>query len=128
MEVADILYDRLFSVAPQVRPLFRRDTSEQKRMLMAVFGTAVAGLGRMDKLKPTLGELGHRHVTYGVEPAHYHVFGEALIWALEKRLGDDFTPAIKQAWVDAYAELADAMINAADEAASGSADRKIAEA
>lgn len=126
MEAADLLYGRLFSVAPQVRPLFRGDTSEQKRMLVAVLGTAVAGLGRLDKLKPTLWELGRRHVTYGIEPAHYRLFGDALVWALEKRLGNDFTPAIKQAWVDAYAELADAMINVADEATSRPAGRGIA--
>lgn len=118
MEAIDLLYDRLFSIAPQVRPLFRGDASEQRRMLMTVLGTAVVGLGRLDKLRPTLGALGCRHATYGVEPAHYWLFGDALIWALETRLGNSFTPAIKQAWVDAYAELANAMINAAEEATS----------
>lgn len=123
MEAVDLLFNRLFSIAPQVRPLFRGDTSEQRRMLMAVLGTAVAGLGRLDKLRPTLWVLGRRHATYGIESAHYRLFGDALVWALEARLGDSFTPAIKQAWVDAYAELADAMINAADEATSRPARR-----
>ena len=121
MEAVELLYDRLFSIAPQVRPLFRGNSSEQRRMLMTVLGTAVAGLGRLDKLGPTLGALGCRHATYGVEPAHYWLLGDALIWALETRLGNAFTPAIKQAWVDAYAELADAMIAAAEEATSAPA-------
>ncbi|MGI9450918.1 MAG: globin family protein [Geminicoccaceae bacterium] len=121
MGAIDLLYDRLFTIAPQVRPLFRGDASEQRRMLMTVLGTAVAGLGRLDKLRPTLGALGCRHATYGVEPAHYWLFGDALIWALEMRLGKSFTPAIKQAWVEAYAELANAMINAAGEATSAPA-------
>ncbi|MEZ5931497.1 MAG: globin family protein [Alphaproteobacteria bacterium] len=116
MEAVDLLYDRLFSMAPQLRPLFRGDAPEQKRMLMAVLGTAVAGLGRLDKLKPTLSALGRRHAGYGIEPEHYRVFGDALIWSLEQHLADALTPAIRQAWVEAYAELAAAMIDAADEA------------
>jgi nitric oxide dioxygenase len=111
LEAVDLLYARLFSIAPEVRPLFRGDSSEQKRMLMAVLGTAVAGLGRLDKLKPTLGALGHRHSAYGIKPAHYRLFGDALVWALETHLGNSFTPAIKAAWREAYAELADTMIN-----------------
>ena len=79
----------------------------------------------MDKLKPTFRELGRRHVTYGVEPEHFQIFGDALVWALEKRLGNDFTPSIKQAWSKAYAEVANAMIDAADEAATKSSDRGI---
>ena len=125
MEAVDLLYDRLFSIAPKVRPFFRGDTSEQGRMLMAVLGTAVAGLGRLDKLRPTLGALGCRHATYGVEPAHYWLFGDALIWALETRLGNSFTPAIKEAWVDAYAELANAMIDAVEEATLRHAGRDV---
>lgn len=96
-------------------------------MLMAVLGTAVAGLGRFDKLKPTFSELGHRHVDYGIEPEHYLLFGNALVWALEKRLGNEFTPKIKHAWVVAFGELAAAMIDGADdEAATELADRSTA--
>ena len=77
----------------------------------------------LDKLKPALQELGRRHVAYGIEPAHYRFFGDALIWALGKRLGSDFTPSIKEAWVDAYADLADAMIDASHNGADHVADR-----
>lgn len=112
-QVANLFYDRLFSIAPQVRPLFPDDLSKQKKMLMAVLETAVIGLGRLDKIKPALEVLGRRHIAYGVEPAQYTLFGDALLWTIERHLGKDFTLALKEAWTDAYAALSEAMIDAA---------------
>jgi hemoglobin-like flavoprotein len=109
---ADLFYDRLFSQAPQIRPLFSKDLSEQKKMFMAVLGTSVAGLGRFEKIAPALQELGRRHVAYGVKPSHYAIIGDALLWSMAAVLGDSFTADVEEAWSDAYADLASAMINA----------------
>jgi len=40
----------------------------------------------------------------------------ALLWTLEKGLGDAFTPAVKEAWTAAYMVLAATMQAAAAEA------------
>jgi nitric oxide dioxygenase len=58
-------------------------------------------------------DLGRRHVGYGVTAAHYKPVGEALIWTLEKGLGDGFTPPVKDAWVSAYTTLSSVMTEAA---------------
>ncbi len=47
-----------------------------------------------------------RHVEYGVELADYVALREALLWTLEQALGEDLTPAIHEAWLVYYDELA----------------------
>ena len=42
---------------------------------------------------------------------------DALIWTLEKGLGDDFTHEVKNAWVATCTSLADVIKEAAAEAA-----------
>ena len=44
---ADLFYDRLFEIAPEVRSLFPQDLSEQKTKLMAMLSNAVASLLRV---------------------------------------------------------------------------------
>ncbi len=50
---------------------------------------------------------------YGVTEAHYDTVGSALLWTLAKGLGEQFTPAVKEAWATAYGTLAGAMKQAA---------------
>ena len=54
-----------------------------------------------------------RHVEYGAKPAHYPVVGEALLWTLEKGLGDSWTPQVAEAWTQAYTTLSGFMIGEA---------------
>jgi hemoglobin-like flavoprotein len=115
-EVADLFYDRLFELAPETRALFPVDLTRQKGKLLAVLSGAVLSLHRVDAVMPVLQNLGRSHIHYGVEPAHYKVAGEALLWSLERVLGDDFTPAVKSAWTAAYTTLANVMIKAAADA------------
>jgi hemoglobin-like flavoprotein len=53
--------------------------------------------------------LGERHAGYGVQPHHYTLVKEVLLWACEQALGDAFTPDVRAAWSCAYGELAHAM-------------------
>ena len=45
----------------------------------------------------------------------YKPVGEVLIWTLEQALRDQFTPAVKTAWLAAYKLLSGVMISAAAE-------------
>ena len=56
--VAQLFYDRLFELDPRLRPLFKGDLDEQGVKLMRTIGLAVAALGRVDTLVPTLREMG----------------------------------------------------------------------
>ena len=76
---SDLFYDRLFEIAPQVRPMFPADMAEQKKKLMQMLGIAVANLHQMATIHAAVEDLARRHVGYGVKAEHYVPVGEALI-------------------------------------------------
>jgi nitric oxide dioxygenase len=115
--VADLFYYRLFKIAPQLRPLFPAELSDQKRKLMQMMATAIAGLGDLEQIVPAVMALGARHAGYGVTSEHYAIVGEALLWTLEHGLGDEFTPDVRAAWVKVYTILATTMQAGAAEVA-----------
>jgi hemoglobin-like flavoprotein len=51
-------------------------------------------------------ELGAKHYFYKVQPHHFDVVGPAFVTALQKRLGDEYTEAIGEAWMKANAYAA----------------------
>jgi hemoglobin-like flavoprotein len=109
---ADLFYGRLFEIAPEVRPMFPQDMKEQKVKLMAMLGTAVTNLHKLDEILPAVKALGERHKGYGVTAAQYAPVGAALLWTLEQGLGPDFTPEVKEAWTETYTALAGVMTSA----------------
>jgi len=109
---ADLFYGRLFEIAPDVRGMFPDDMTEQKKKLMAMLGTAVGGLARLDRLIPAVRALGERHAGYGITPAQFAPVGAALLWTLEQGLGEAFTPEVHQAWATVYNALSSIMIDA----------------
>jgi hemoglobin-like flavoprotein len=112
-KAADLFYDRLFVIAPEVRSLFPDDLSEQKKKLMQMLATAVSNLHQVEKILPAVQDLGRRHVGYGVTAKHYQPVGAALLWTLEQGLGPAFTPQVKEAWTATYVTVADVMKSAA---------------
>jgi len=109
---ADIFYDRLFEIDPGSRALFPEVMTDQKKKLMQMIGVAVNGLKDLDAIVPAVQELGARHKGYNVTEAHYDSVGAALIYTLDKGLGDDFTPEAKGAWTETYGLLAGVMKDA----------------
>jgi hemoglobin-like flavoprotein len=116
-DAAAMFYARLFELDPSLRPLFTTDLTEQGRKLMQMIAVAVNGLDRLDELVPAVRQLGIRHARYGVKDQHYDTVAEALLWTLERGLGSDFTPAVKDAWTAVYGVLAATMKEAAAVAA-----------
>jgi len=109
-QAAALFYGRLFEIAPEVKPLFRGDMTEQGRKLMATLGVVVNGLGNLESILPAASALAKRHVDYGVKAGDYAPVGAALLWTLERGLGKDWTPDLAAAWGAAYAVLSDYMI------------------
>lgn len=114
-QAADLFYGRLFEIAPEVRPLFPTDLTEQKKKLMTMIATAVNNLHKVETIVPAVQDLGRRHAGYGVTVDHYKPVGAALIWTLDKGLGDAFTPEVKAAWLETYTTLEGVMTAAAAE-------------
>jgi hemoglobin-like flavoprotein len=98
--------------------MFKGDIAEQGKKLMQALALAVKSLDRPEALMPVLQDLGRRHVKYGVTDAHYDTVGAALIWTLEKGLGERFTADVREAWVAVYQAVATTMKVAANEVAA----------
>ncbi len=118
-DAAALFYRRLFELDPSLERMFKGDMTEQRRKLMQMLTAAVKGLDRLDQLVPVVEDLGRRHAGYGVADAHYDTVGAALLWTLEKGLGNAFTPEVKDAWIAVYGLLAGTMKNAAKESLVG---------
>jgi len=112
-QAAVLFYDRLFEVAPAVKPMFPADMTEQRRKLMATLAVVVNGLGDLQSILPAASALAIRHVGYGAKAEHYPVVGAALLWTLEKGLGEAWTPDVAAAWTAAYGTLSGFMISKA---------------
>jgi len=110
---AVLFYDRLFEIAPQMSAMFPADMIEQRRKLMAMLAAVVKGLGNLEQVLPAASALAKRHVGYGAKARHYPVVGAALLWTLEKGLGDGWTPEVADAWATAYSTLSGYMISEA---------------
>lgn len=110
---AELFYNRLFDIAPQVKPLFKNsDMEQQGRHLMQTIGILVSSIDRLDTFKPHLQKLGQNHIKYGAEPGHYAVVGEALLWTLQQGLGEAFTEEVAEAWTKLYTFVAESAIEA----------------
>lgn len=107
---ATLFYDRLFEIAPEVKPLFKGDMEQQKMALMQTLGIVVKGLTQPETILPAVKSLAERHKDYGVQAEHFSSVGAALLWTLEKGLGDAYTPEVNDAWVAAYTLLSGVMI------------------
>src|SRR6187397_2705054 len=113
-ELMDVFYARLFAAAPSVKPLFEgTDLKRQKAMLLAALVLLRRSLRDLESVTPALRELGARHVRYGAQPAHYPVVGQVLISSMAQVAGDAWSPEYQQAWSEAFAIVADAMLQGA---------------
>ena len=112
-QAATLFYDRLFEVAPAVKVMFPADMKEQRKKLMATLAVVVNGLSHLESVLPAASALAKRHVSYGARPEHYPVVGGALLWTLEKGLGEAWTADVADAWTAAYGTLSGYMISEA---------------
>jgi hemoglobin-like flavoprotein len=110
--VTGAFYAKLFSDHPGLRKMFPKDMEPQYVKLMDMLNAVVARLDKLDELSEDIAAMADRHIGYGVKNNHYKLVGDALLWTLEKGLGNDWTPPVKAAWTEAYCVLSEAMINA----------------
>ena len=112
---------RIFEIAPPALQLFSfRDVADLEKspqlkahasVVMRTVGEAVAGLSDVQSLIPVLQNLGAGHAKYGVQPEHFPIVGQALLWTLEQGLGGAgaWTPEVKDAWTKTYATVQSVM-------------------
>ena len=112
-QAATLFYDRLFEIAPQVKSMFPSDMTEQRKKLITMLAAVIGGLDNLPSILPAASALAKRHVAYGAKAEHYPVVGAALLWTLEKGLGDGWTTEVADAWKAAYGTLSGFMVSEA---------------
>jgi len=112
--VGGLFYNRLFEIAPELKHMFRNPVPEQSKKLLAMLNYTINKLDKLESILDEVAKLAQHHVSYGVKPDHYRVVGDALIWTLEKGLGENWNNEVKEAWCSCYHVLSSAMINASE--------------
>jgi hemoglobin-like flavoprotein len=119
-DVAQRFYARMFSVYPQVRPLFANtNPAEQRKKLMASIAAVVALVDRPEELAPVLEQLGASHQAYGVEPQQYEYVCASMLATLAEAMGSAWTVDVAQSWADALRAVSVAMVAAQEAAVAG---------
>jgi nitric oxide dioxygenase len=102
-------YARLFEAHPELKNVFNMGNQEngaqQGALAAAVFAYA-ANIDNPAALAPVIARIAHKHASVGIEPAQYPIVGRHLIGAIKQVLGEAATPALLEAWDEAYWLLA----------------------
>ena len=112
-EVAEMFYNRLFEIAPELRSMFRSDMTGQGMRFIRTLRVIVQNLDEPEALHHYLETLAEGHAAYGVKPEHFHPMGQALIWTMRQAMGEEFPEGADIAWEAAYDGLARKMIKLA---------------
>ena len=103
-------YDKLFELDPDAKAMFAKANMDlQRHRLMEMMGQLIAEIGHPEQFVTSLVILGRRHVAYGVRDSDYDSAGVALLWTLEKALGDGFTAEARSAWTEAFQQISSIM-------------------
>lgn len=119
--VGALFYQRLFTLKPDYKALFKNDLKRQERKLLDMLGFVVqaldwpaeqwpASVSEEEDMFLVLQQLGWRHhALYQIPESSYDVVGECLLWTLKTGLGDVFTPDVEGAWSHVYELLVTTM-------------------
>jgi len=112
--LADIMYDRLFEIAPETHELFTGDIEKQKQKLMNMVQLLTRSMNRLHDTLNTMQELGVTHMKKGVKIEHYQPFVLALLYAIRTKIGEEnFNDIVAAAWIAVLSRICGIMVNAA---------------
>ena len=108
--IGDVFYTKLFNETPSLRKLFPKEMEGQQVKLIEMLNYIVTKIDKIDKLIEDITAMAKRHIDYGAKPIHYQKVGEALLWTLEKGLGNDWNEPLASAWQNCYKLLSKTML------------------
>lgn len=114
-EFAASFYENLFADYPETKPLFANtDMKNQQQKLLSSLCLVIDNIRKPEVLQNALKVLGEKHVDYKVMPEYYPLVGQSLLKTFEHYLQSDWTPEVKQAWIDAYGAITSLMLEGAN--------------
>jgi len=110
--IGDVFYSKLFFDNPKLRQLFPASMEEQYRKMIDMLSVIISKVDRPNEITEDIKAMALRHESYGVKPQHYRLLGNALLWTMERGLGNDWNDKVKDAWFACYTKIAETMIAA----------------
>lgn len=110
--LGDVFYTKLFLDSPQLQKMFKSSKDEQAKKLIDMLHSIIINLERLSGFSEEIKAMAIRHVGYGVEPKHYDLVGNTLIWTLKNGLGKDWNQDLEEAWIACYTTLTEQMLRA----------------
>jgi nitric oxide dioxygenase len=113
-DVTALFYKNLFSDRPEMHNVFNQTHQENGRQAQALAASLFAYASNIDDLgalTPAVEKICQKHASLFIQPAQYTVVGEGLLRAMGDVLGDAFTEEVQDAWLAAYWQLANIMMN-----------------
>jgi hemoglobin-like flavoprotein len=115
-EFAVSFYENLFICYPEVKQLFaKNDLDVQYQKLLNYLVLVVENIRNPEALGEFINAQGARQVGARAFAKYYPAVGETLLMTLEQYLQEEWTPEVKQAWVDALAAITAQMLKVAGE-------------
>jgi hemoglobin-like flavoprotein len=99
LAVEQEFYRRLFIIAPDLGARFRGQLETETWKLQDTLALGFGALTDLRFLVATLEGLAHRGVARGISDHHFKAIAQALLGAVEWRLGAAFTPHVRSAWI-----------------------------
>jgi nitric oxide dioxygenase len=115
LTITKLFYSNMLGAHPELTRIFNMGNqasgAQQQSLASAVFAYA-ANIGNPGALGPVVNRIVHKHVSIGIRAEHYPIVGQHLLGAISATLGDAATPALLDAWKEAYNSLAKLLISA----------------
>lgn len=115
LTITRLFYANMFGTHPELTRIFnmgnQANGAQQQSLAAAVFAYA-ANIGNPAALGPVVQRIVNKHVSVGIRAEHYPIVGKHLLEAIAATLGDAATPALLDAWKEAYNSLAKLLISA----------------
>lgn len=109
-DITSKMYEIMFEKYPDVKALFSDAPEDQPKVLAAAVSAYAMNIDNLGALSDAVGKMAAAHVRTSVKPEHYPIVGESLLAAMSEVLGDTASPAVLDAWGEAYFFLADILI------------------
>jgi len=104
------MYEILFSKYPETKPLFDNATGDQHKKLAGAIAAFASNIDNLGALSKAVEKMSQVHVKTKVKPRHYPMVADAIITAMGDILGNKFSDAHKNAWIEAYTFLANILM------------------
>jgi len=113
LTITKVFYQALFEAHPELHHIFnagnQANGSQQQSLASAVFAYA-ANIDNQAALAPVIARIAHKHASLGITAEHYPIVGHHLLESIKQVLGEAATPALIDAWAEAYGLLAQSLI------------------